>query len=126
MIDVRAARSDPDAWRAALARKGAAEEFDALMEADREWLALVPRVDELRGRRKLDGRPTPEQIEELKRVKDELARLEDELARAEARRRELLDRVPNPPDRTAPDGETEEDAEELRRVGEPPAFPFEP
>ena len=126
MIDVRAARSDPDAWRAALARKGAAEEFDALMEADRAWLALVPRVDELRGRRKLDGRPTPEQIEELKRVKDELARLEDELARAEARRRELLDRVPNPPDRTAPDGETEEDAEELRRVGEPPAFPFEP
>ena len=30
MIDIRAARNDPDAWRAALARKGAAEAFDAL------------------------------------------------------------------------------------------------
>ena len=126
MIDVKAARHDPERWRAALERKGAAEEFDALIEADATWLSLVPQVDELRARRKPDGRPTSEQIEELKRVKAELARLEDELARAEARRRELLDRVPNPPAETAPDGFTEEEAEELRRVGEPPSFPFEP
>jgi seryl-tRNA synthetase len=126
MIDVRAARAEPDRWRAALARKGAAEAFDELMGADREWLSLVPRVDDLRARTKLKGRPTPEQIEELKSVKAELGRLEDELARAEARRDELLARVPNPPDETAPEGETEEDAEELRRVGEPPSFSFEP
>ena len=126
MIDVRAARAEPDRWRAALARKGAAEAFDELMDADREWLSLVPRVDELRARTKLKGRPTPGQIEELKSVKTELGRLEDELARAEARRDELLARVPNPPDETAPQGETEEDAEELRRVGEPPSFSFEP
>ena len=126
MIDVRAARADPERWRSALERKGAAKEFDQLLEADREWLSLVPRVDELRGRRKLDGKPTPEQVEKLKRVKDELARLEEELERAGERRRALLDRVPNPPDPTAPDGFTEEEAEELRRVGEPPAFPFEP
>jgi seryl-tRNA synthetase len=46
------------------------------------------------------------------------------LAAAESRRRALLDRVPNPPDQTAPDGETEEDAEEIRRWGEPPSFDF--
>jgi seryl-tRNA synthetase len=126
MIDVRAARAEPDRWRAALARKGAAEAFDELMDADREWLSLVPRVDELRARTKLKGKPTPEQIEELKSVKVELGRLEDALARAETRRDELLARVPNPPDETAPEGETEEDAEELRRVGEPPSFSFEP
>ena len=56
MIDVRAARSDPEAWRAALARKGASEDFDALMEADRRWLELVPKVDELRSRTKLKGK----------------------------------------------------------------------
>jgi seryl-tRNA synthetase len=122
VIDVRAARADPDAWRAALGRKGAAEEFDALMEADRAWLELVPRVDELRARTKLKGKPTPDQIEELKAVKGELQRLETELAEAEARRDELLARVPNPPDPSAPDGFTEEDAEEVRRVGEPPAI----
>jgi seryl-tRNA synthetase len=120
VIDVRAARADPDAWRAALARKGAAEEFDALMEADRTWLALVPQVDDLRSKTKLKGKPTPEQLEELKGVKAELQRLEEELAEAERRRTELLDRVPNPPDPSAPEGTAEEDAVEVRRVGEPP------
>jgi seryl-tRNA synthetase len=126
MIDVRAARSDPEVWRAALARKGASEDFDALMAADRRWLGLVPKVDELRSRTKLKGKPTPEQVEELKDVKAELQRLQGELAEAEAQRRELLERVPNPPDQSAPDGQTDEDAEEVRRVGEQPKFDFEP
>jgi seryl-tRNA synthetase len=126
MIDIRAARAEPGAYRAAIARKGAAEDFDALMEADRAWLALVPQVDELRAKTKLKGKPTPEQIEELKSVKAELQRVEEELAAAEQRRAELLDRVPSPPDASAPDGFTDEDAVELRRVGEPPAFAFEP
>jgi seryl-tRNA synthetase len=126
MIDIRAARAEPDAYRAALERKGAAEEFDELMEADRAWLALVPQADELRAKTKLKGKPTPEQIEELKGVKAELQRVEDELAAAERRRAELLDRVPAPPDPSAPDGFTDEDAVELRRVGEQPTFSFEP
>jgi seryl-tRNA synthetase len=125
MIDIRAARADPDGYRAALARKGAAEDFDALMEADRAWLALVPQADELRAKTKLKGKPTPEQIEELKGVKAELQRVEEELAAAERRRAELLDRVASPPDPSAPDGFAEEDAVELRRVGEPPTFSFE-
>ena len=73
MIDIRAARNDPETWRAALVRKGASGAFDELMEADRAWLALVPAVDELRARTKLKGRPTPEQLGELKTVKAELA-----------------------------------------------------
>ena len=44
VIDLRAARNDPDSFRAALARKGAAETFDALLEADERWRELVPRV----------------------------------------------------------------------------------
>jgi seryl-tRNA synthetase len=123
MIDIKAARTDSEGFRAALARKGGANEFDALMAADSEWLALVPQVDELRARMKLKGKPTPEQVEELKQVKTELARLEESLAEAAARRDELLAEVPNPPDPSAPDGAAEEDAVELRRVGEPRELP---
>ena len=119
MIDLRAARSDPDAFRTALVRKGAAGPFDALLAADERWRGLLPKVDELRGRQKLKGKPTPEQLEELTRVKDELRTAEDELAAAEADRDRLLSLVPNPPDATAPDGDTDEDAVELRRVGDP-------
>jgi seryl-tRNA synthetase len=120
VIDLRAARHDPERFRAALARKGAAEVFDQLLEADARWRELVPRADELRARQKLDGRPTPEQLEELKQIKDELRRVEEELAAAEAERDALALRVPNPPDDSVPDGATDEDAAEVRRVGEPP------
>jgi len=51
LIDLRAARADPDRVRAALARKGGAEAFDALLAADGRWRALVPEIDELRARR---------------------------------------------------------------------------
>ena len=122
MIDLKAARADPGAYRSALARKGAAEAFDAVLAADERWRALVPAVDELRSRTKLQGKPTPEQLEELRRVKAELKAAEDALAAAEADREEALAIVPNPPHPSAPDGETEEDAEELRRSGEPPAL----
>jgi seryl-tRNA synthetase len=126
MIDWKAARADPETWRAALGRKGMAEEFDALLEADRQRRALLPEIEELRGRQKLKGKPTPEQLEELKGVKARLQELETELDGVEERFQELLAVVPNPPAPSAPDGSTEEDAVEVRRVGEPRELGFDP
>jgi seryl-tRNA synthetase len=119
MIDLRAARAEPERLREALARKGAAERFDALLAADARWRSLLPRVEELRTKQKLKGKPTPEQLAELNVVKEELRAAEAELAEAEADRDAALVAVPNPPDPSAPDGFTDEDAVELRRVGEP-------
>jgi seryl-tRNA synthetase len=126
MIDIKAARKESEEWRSRLARKGAADDFDALLAADRERRSLLPRVEVLRARQKLKGKPTPEQLEDLKRIKAELEGLEKELDRAEADFRRLHDVVPNPPDPEAPDGATDEDAVELRRNGEPPTFAFPP
>jgi seryl-tRNA synthetase len=120
MIDLREARNNPEAFRAALARRGAAEAFDALLAADERWRALVPQVDDLRARQKLDGKPTPEQLEELKEIKERLRSLEAELSAAEAEREEALAQVPNPPHESAADGVTEDDAVEIKRWGEPP------
>ncbi len=120
MIDLKAARADPDRYRAALARKGAAEAFDEVLAADERWRALVPRVDELRARTKLRGKPSPEQLEELRGVKEELQQVEASLAGAERDRDRLALRVPNLPADDVPDGATEDDVRELRRVGEPP------
>jgi seryl-tRNA synthetase len=120
VIDLKAARADPGPYRAALARKGAAETFDALLAADERWRALVPQVDELRGRTKLKGKPMPEQLEELQRVKEELRAAEEAFAAAETEREGLLLQVPNPPHESAPDGETEDDAVEISRWGQAP------
>jgi seryl-tRNA synthetase len=126
VIDLRAARADAGRFREALARKGAAEIFDELLAADARKRELQTQVEELRARSKPKGKPTPEQLEELKAVKERLQPLEGELAEAEARLRALHDRVPNPPADDAPDGFTEEDAVTVSIEGEPPRFPFEP
>jgi len=124
VIDLKAARAAPEEMRAALARKGAGEIFDELLAADQAVLEVQPRVEELRAARKIKGKPTPEQLTALERLKAELQGLEQQLGEAEARRQEILDRVPNPPDVSAPHGFTDEDAVEIRRWGDPPSFDF--
>jgi seryl-tRNA synthetase len=106
--------------RRRLARKGAAETFDAWLAADERWRELVPRVDDLRSKMKLKGKPTPEQLEELKGVKEQLQQVEQELAAAEEQRDALLTQIPNPPADDTPDGDSDDDAEEIRRWGELP------
>ncbi len=78
----------------------------------------MPRIDELRSQTKqFKGKPTPEQLEEIQRIKEELQAAEEELAAAEAARDALLADVPNPPHDSAPDG-GEDDAVELRTFGD--------
>src|SRR5262245_40912322 len=103
MIDLRAARSDPDAYRAALARRGAGAAFDDLRAAEERWRARVPQVDKRRARQKIDGKPTPEQLERLRQVKEQLRGLEVDLAAAENEREAALAKVPNPPHESAAD-----------------------
>ena len=117
MIDLKAARNDPDTFRAAVARKGAGEAFDRLLEADARWRELIPQVDELRGRQKIQGKPTPEQVDELKQVKEQLRELEDRLAAAEAERDEALAKVPNPPHESVADEEQEDSEGAIERMG---------
>jgi len=121
VIDLRAARAEPDRLRPGVARKGGAEAFEELLAADEQRRELIPRVDELRSRQKLKGKPTPEQVEELKRVKEDLRALEEQLGAADERVDELLRKVPNPAHESVPD-EVTDDAEGdiVRVVGEPP------
>lgn len=127
MIDLKTARQEPDRYRAALARRGASEDFDALLDVDRRWRELTDRVDRLRARQKKPNKaPTPAQIQEFRRLKDDLRQAEEELSQADLGRQELLARIPNLPHPTAPDGMEEEDAELIRTWGEPPVFAFHP
>ncbi len=83
-------------------------------------------METLRAATRPKGKPSEEQLQELARTKADLRAAESELAVLVARRDELLAVIPNPPDASAPDGESDEDAVEVRRVGDPPSFSFEP
>jgi seryl-tRNA synthetase len=127
VIDLRAARQAPDRYRAALARRGAAADFDQLISADARWRELTERAESLRAQQKKSSRggpPGPDQRAALRRLADELASAQAEQAEADRERQELLGRIPNLPDPTAAEGMTEEDSQVLRTWGEPPSFGF--
>ena len=115
MIDIRAFRHEPRPFLDGAKRKGAFQQALDLLNADEEWRAHVASVDDLRAQQKIDGKPTPEQLDRLQEIKRKLKSAESELAGAAARRDELLQQVPNPPHESVPG---EDDA--IRHWGEPP------
>ena len=123
MIDIRELRHDPEPYLARLRRKGAEELGRELLAADAAWREATTEVETLRAGQKPQGKPTPEQLEELRQRKERLQAAEARLAEAEAARSALLIRVPNPPADDVPDG-GEDDFEVIREVGERPSFDF--
>ena len=134
MLDVRAIREDPEPFRRGLARRNLAEAVDRILDLDERRRKLTARVEELRatqnrtskGIGRAQGDEKQALIAEVAAVSAELKGLEPQLAEAEAALAAVLAETPNVPHESAPDGMAEEDAVEVKRVGEPPAFGFEP
>jgi len=134
MLDFKLIREDPEPFRQALARRGLAERVDELLAADERRRELTQRVEALRAEQnrasKAIGRASGDEkqalIAEVAKVSAELKELEPELAEAETALTLLLASTPNLPHPSAPDGFTDDDAVEVRRLGDPPHFDFEP
>src|ERR1044072_1027997 len=106
MIDVRAARNEPERFREALARRGAAEAFDELLAADERWREVLPHADKLRSKKKIQGKATPGKLEGRRARKDQLSELGAQLPAAEGERDAALSKVQTPPHESAADGLT--------------------
>src|SRR4029453_3412063 len=126
MIDIRELRRDTEGFLAKLARKGAAEIGRELIQVDAAWRAATAKVETLRAQQKQQsGRPSESELVELARRKEQFQSAQAELTELERQRKELLDRVPNPPADDVPEG-GENDFAVLREVGERPSFLFPP
>jgi len=136
LLDLKAIREDPEAARAALARRGAAESLDELLLLDVRRRELLPQIEDGRARQnkaseaiaeaKRGGGDAEAELAEMRELAPRIKQLEAELGEVEAALEELAAQLPNLPDPDAPDGMTEEDAVVLREVGELPEFGFEP
>ena len=136
MLDLKAIREDPEAARAALARRGAADSLDELLRLDARRRELLPKIEDGRARQnkaseaiaeaKRGGGDAEAELAEMRELAPRIKQLEAELGEVEAALEELAAQLPNLPDPDAPDGMTEEDAVVLREVGERPEFGFEP
>jgi seryl-tRNA synthetase len=136
-LDVRLLRSDYDKVKQALEHRGASEEliadFPALDQRRRELLTETERLKNRRNtvsqevaKIKREGGDAEALIVEMREVGDRIKELDDEVRELEERIEQILIAIPNIPHESVPVGASEEDNVEIRRVGEPPAFTFEP
>ena len=134
MLDLKFIRENPELVKTGAEKKHIACDVDRVIALDEERRSLGKRVDDLRSRQKSAGKAmgkaTPEEREEIleqqKVLKGELKGLEEELGTVEAQMYELQLLIPNVPDEAVPEGKDDTENVELRKVGEPPAFDFEP
>ena len=136
MHDLRWIRENPDAFDRGLERRGLSPCAEQVLALDREWRALETAAQESQAARNRLSREIGgaksrgEPVDELIRSVD--IRKEAEAATAakatELRRQidALLASLPNLPAEDVPDGPDETANKEIRRIGEPPRFNFDP
>lgn len=123
MINIQELRRDPEAFLARLSRKGADRDGRELLDTDAAWRVATTQVESLRAQHKRSGKPSADELKALIRQKDDLRTAQTALTELERRRKELLNRLPNPPADDVPDG-GEDDFVVLREVGDKPTFTF--
>lgn len=138
MHDIRFIRENPEAFDAALARRGAEPVAQKLIALDEERRALTTQVQVAQSRRneasKLIGaamakgdKDTAETIKaEVAAIKAEMPAIEARADESAAKLKEELAIIPNLPSEDVPDGAGEERNVEVARWGTPREFGFTP
>lgn len=133
MIDPRLLRDDPERVRASLERRGLDLGLDSVIALERDSRRALARAEEARAAQKeagaaiarLTGPDKEAAIAEVSELAEQVKSLTAEADRLREEFEEAWITVPNLVDPTAAPGQTEDDAEVIRRVGEPVTFPFE-
>jgi seryl-tRNA synthetase len=138
MHDIRYIRENPDAFDAALARRGYAAQSAQLLEMDVNWRALSSEAQAGQARRneasKAIGQAKAQKddaradalMAEVAELKTRLPQLETEAGEAQDALQALLATIPNLPADNVPQGADEKDNQLIHTRGEPGSFAFEP
>ncbi|HTH71902.1 MAG TPA: serine--tRNA ligase [Candidatus Pristimantibacillus sp.] len=133
MLDIQYIRDNPEQVQEKSKQKGYDINVGELLRVDEERRGLLTAIEGLRKQRndnadkmKGGGQPSPDLIEEGKRIKAELAQAEERFAGIDQHFSKLLKAVPNMPLDYVPVGVSEDENQITKTVGEPPHFDFVP
>lgn len=132
MLDIQYIRDNPAQVARNATNKGYPVDVDRLLVLDTNRRALLTEIEGLRAQRNdlaaqlKQGRPTPEQVEQGKRLKHDVAAAESQLQPIDEEYHSLLRAVPNMALNYVPVGSTEDENVVIKTVGQPPAFDFTP
>ena len=137
MLDIKMIRQNTDEIKERLATRGVkAEKIDALLEKDKRRRELLVETEGLKQKRnevsaeianaKRNKQDATDAIKEMREVGAKIKSLDEELEEVEATVKDIASRLPNLPNPTIPVGPDESANVELRKVGTPREFDFEP
>ncbi|MEN3973665.1 serine--tRNA ligase [Emcibacter sp. SYSU 3D8] len=136
MLDIKWIRENPDILDKGLARRGRQPMSAQVVALDASLRQLKTRLQEAQAERNTKSKEigiAKSKGEDVQAILDAVGALKSEIQEGEERERTLqaelddvLASIPNHLDDDVPDGPDEDANVELRRVGEPPAFDFEP
>ncbi|NOU94969.1 serine--tRNA ligase [Paenibacillus sp. LMG 31456] len=137
MLDVKLLRSDIGRVEQGMKNRGKTlEDISRFTSLDTKRRELLQEVEQLKNRRnvvsqevaalKKAKQDAEALIEEMKGVGDRIKELDDEIRVLETDLNGIIMALPNVPNDSVPVGRSEEDNIEIRRVGEPAVFSFEP
>lgn len=132
MIDINLIRTTPQVVEKALQdRQKDVSLLENVIKLDQEFRAKLSAVEAIRAdqnklSKTITGKPSSEQIDTGKKLKEQLKTLDEALKKAEASRDELLELIPNIPSDDTPVGKDDSDNVVIKTVGEKPVFDFQP
>lgn len=137
MLDIKMIRQNTDEIKERLATRGVkAETIDTLLEKDKRRRELLVESEGLKQKRnevsaeianaKRNKEDASDAIAAMREVGAKIKALDEELEEVEAAVKDMASRLPNLPNPTIPVGPDESANVELRKVGTPREFDFEP
>lgn len=136
MLDIKVIRTETERVKKAMARRKEDVDIDAVIALDEKRRGLLYEAESLKAKQneeskkiavlKKEGKDASGIFAELKELSDRIKELDGQIRDAEDELYKMLLSIPNIPNDTVPDGNSDEDNVEIRRWGEPTKFDFEP
>lgn len=132
MIDINLLREHPEIVKEALEkRQKDVTILDKVVEADKKYRQVLAEVEGIRAKqnqlsKSIQGKPSAEQIEVGKDLKEQLKKIEENLKETETSLNTVLEEIPNIPAVDVPVGKDDSENVVLKTVGEKPVFDFTP
>lgn len=131
MLDITIIRTKPQEIKKASEAKGVTLDIDALLKLDTTAQQLQKEIQSLREEKNaiakgITGKPTAEQVEKGKKVKEALEKEEAEYNEVEQKLKALLVSIPNPSKADVKVGKDDSENEIVKKYKEPTKFSFEP
>lgn len=136
MIDIKVLRNEPEKVQRAFLKRKEKFDIDGLLKLDDERRELIFQGEQLKNKQntvskevpklKKEGKDVTQVFEEMKKLSDQIKEIDAQVRELDGKIYEIMLTIPNIPNPSVPEGDTDEDNVEIRKWGEPTKFDFEP